>query len=191
MFAMIFKIVPDVEIAWRKVWIGAIVTALLFSVGKFAIGLYLGNSAITSAYGAAASLVVILIWVYYSAQIFFLGAEFTQVYTNMFSKHPEPTPNAIPLTEKARAQQGIPRTEELEQRRQARLSQLPRNPGSLHELVNMHGIFRPTSARQPVHGWLGKLGIAQEKLIKKLPYYVGAGLMMLLGMFYVSSSRHH
>jgi membrane protein len=108
MFAMIFKIVPDVEVAWRNVWLGAVVTSILFSVGRFAIGTYLGNSTVTSAYGAAGSLVVILIWVYYSAQILFLGAEFTQVYTSMFSSRPAPTPNAVSLTEEARTQQGMP-----------------------------------------------------------------------------------
>lgn len=80
LFAMIFKILPDVRIRWRDVWVGAIVTTLLFNVGKAAIGLYLGNSAIGSAYGAAGSLALILIWLYYSAQVLLFGAEFTQVY---------------------------------------------------------------------------------------------------------------
>ena len=80
LFAISFKVIPDRKIAWRDVWLGAGVTSLLFSIGKFAIGLYLGKSSVASSYGAAASLAIILIWVYYSAQIFFLGAEFTQVY---------------------------------------------------------------------------------------------------------------
>jgi len=79
-FALIYKYVPDVRIAWRDVWIGAIATALLFSVGRYLISLYLSHSTIQSTYGAAGSLAVLLIWTYYSAQIFFLGAEFTQVY---------------------------------------------------------------------------------------------------------------
>jgi len=115
LFALIFKIIPDVEIAWRNVWVGAAITSLLFSVGKFAIGAYLGNGSITTAYGAAGSLVVILVWVYYSAQILFLGAEFTQVYTNMHSAHPPPKPNAVPLTERARAQQGLPDSQKIKQ----------------------------------------------------------------------------
>jgi membrane protein len=82
LFAMIFKVLPDTEVAWGDVWIGAGVTALLFTIGKMLIGLYLGKSSITSAYGAAGSLVVILVWVYYSAQILLLGAEFTHVYAN-------------------------------------------------------------------------------------------------------------
>lgn len=82
LFAMIYKILPSVRIAWRDVIIGAVITALLFSIGKFAIGLYLGNSAIGSSYGAAGSVILVLVWVYYSAQIFLLGAEFTKVYAH-------------------------------------------------------------------------------------------------------------
>jgi len=81
-FAMIYKSLPRVSIDWRDVWIGATVTALLFTVGKLLIGLYLGRTGIASAFGAAGSLVVLLVWVYYSAQIFLLGAEFTWVYTH-------------------------------------------------------------------------------------------------------------
>jgi membrane protein len=84
LFALIFKFLPDAEIAWRDVWLGAFVTAGLFSLGKFLIGLYLGNSAVASSFGAAGSLVLLLLWVYYSAQILLFGAEFTQVYANQF-----------------------------------------------------------------------------------------------------------
>ncbi len=80
LFAMVFKILPDVRIRWRDTWVGALITALLFAVGKYLIGLYLGRSAFASTYGAAGSLIVLLVWIYYSAQIFFFGAEFTQVY---------------------------------------------------------------------------------------------------------------
>ena len=82
LFAMIFKVLPDVSIPWRNVWIGAFVTALLFNLGKSLIGLYLGRSSTVSVFGAAGSLVVLLLWVYYSAQILFFGAEFTRVYTD-------------------------------------------------------------------------------------------------------------
>src|SRR5678815_3580987 len=81
-FAMIYKIMPRVKIEWHDVWIGAAVTSLLFTIGKFLIGLYIGKSGVASGFGAAASLVVLLIWVYYSAQIFLLGAEFTWVYAH-------------------------------------------------------------------------------------------------------------
>jgi membrane protein len=84
LFAMIYKILPAVRIAWRDVVIGAVITALLFSIGKWLIGLYLGNSAVASTYGAAGSVILVLIWVYYSAQIFLLGAEFTKVYAHRY-----------------------------------------------------------------------------------------------------------
>jgi membrane protein len=80
LFAMIYKLILDATIAWRGIWIGALVTALLFTAGKYGLGFYLGHSSVGSAYGAAGSLVVILLWIYYSAQIFLFGAEFTQVY---------------------------------------------------------------------------------------------------------------
>ncbi len=97
LFALIFKVLPDAIVRWRDVWVGALVTALLFSLGRFLIGLYLGRASIGSAYGAAGSLVVLLFWVYYSAQILFLGAEFTQVYAKRFGKEIVPKPNAEPL----------------------------------------------------------------------------------------------
>ena len=81
-FAMIYKLIPRARVQWQDVWVGAVVTAMLFTVGKLLIGIYLGASGVASAYGAAGSLVVVLIWVYYSAQIFLLGAEFTWVYAN-------------------------------------------------------------------------------------------------------------
>ena len=90
LFALIFKYLPDAEIAWRDVWIGAFVTSLLFSLGKTAIGIYLGNSAVASAFGAAGSLILLLLWIYYSAQILFFGAEFTQVYANKYGSNIAP-----------------------------------------------------------------------------------------------------
>jgi membrane protein len=81
-FALIYKVLPDAEIAWSDVWVGAFVTAILFSIGKLLIGLYLGSRAVGTTFGAAGSLVLLLLWVYYSAQILFFGAEFTQVYAN-------------------------------------------------------------------------------------------------------------
>ena len=83
-FALIYKIIPRVRIGWRDVWVGAAVTALLFAVGKSLIGLYLGRSSFASGFGAAGSLVVLLVWMYYSAQVFLLGAEFTWVYAHTF-----------------------------------------------------------------------------------------------------------
>ncbi len=82
LFAMIFKLMPRARVAWKDVWVGAAVTALLFEIGKVLIGLYIGKSSVTSSFAAAGSLVVLLVWVYYSAQIFLLGAEFTWVYAH-------------------------------------------------------------------------------------------------------------
>jgi membrane protein len=84
MFALMYKILPRVKIAWRDVWVGAIATSALFTIGKFLVGFYIGRSRIASGFGAASSLVVLLVWVYYSAQIFLLGAEFTWVYTHRY-----------------------------------------------------------------------------------------------------------
>lgn len=95
LFAMMFKTLPDARVAWRDVWIGASLTAFLFSIGKLSIGLYLGKSDVGSAYGAAGSLVILLVWVYYSAQILLFGAEFTQVYANRAGARIVPSDNAV------------------------------------------------------------------------------------------------
>ena len=92
LFATIYKVLPAVQIAWRDVLVGAAVTALLFDIGKHLIGVYLGNSAVTSMYGAAGSFLVVLVWVYYSAQIFLYGAEFTKVYAYRFGSLREQQP---------------------------------------------------------------------------------------------------
>jgi membrane protein len=99
LFAMIFKVLPDVKLAWSDVWIGAVATAALFTIGKFVIGLYLGKGSIGSAYGAAGSVIIMIAWIYYSAQILFLGAEFTQVYANRYGSHLKPSENAEPIAE--------------------------------------------------------------------------------------------
>ncbi len=90
LFAMVFRILPDARIPWRDVWVGALGTAFLFTVGKWAIGLYLGRAAVGSAYGAAGSVLVILLWVYYVSMILLFGAEFTRAYSRRFEKHAIP-----------------------------------------------------------------------------------------------------
>jgi len=94
LFALIFKVLPDAKVAWRDVWIGAALTSALFTIGKFALGVYLGKSNVASAYGATGSLVLVLLWVYYSAQILLYGAEFTQVYANRVGERIVPTSDA-------------------------------------------------------------------------------------------------
>ena len=114
LFAMMFKFLPEIKIAWKDVWLGAAVTSALFSVGKFLIGLYLGRSEVGNSLGAAGSLSILLIWVFYSSQILFFGAEFTQVYANRYGSKIVPDPDVVKLTERERAEKGIPHKKELE-----------------------------------------------------------------------------
>ncbi|MEA5452482.1 YihY/virulence factor BrkB family protein [Leptolyngbya sp. CCNP1308] len=95
LFALMFKYLPDAIIAWRDVWFGAAATAVLFSVGKYLIGLYLGNSSFSSSYGAAGSVIILLVWVFYSAQILFYGAELTEVYSRHFGSQIKPNKYAV------------------------------------------------------------------------------------------------
>ena len=142
LFAMIFKVLPDVRIAWRDVWIGGAVTSLLFTGGKFLLGWYLGRSTTISAYGAAGSVVLILLWVYYSAQILFFGAEITKVHATNFGARVRPAPYAkwvsppesMPeIDAKAKADKPIP---EAHPDRQARLvSELKEEVEALRSIV--------------------------------------------------------
>jgi len=97
--AAIFKILPDVKIAWRDVWVGALVTSVLFHIGKFGISLYIGKASVGSTFGAAGSLAVLLVWIYYSSQIVLFGAEFTRVYANEYGSRVVADDNAIPAPE--------------------------------------------------------------------------------------------
>lgn len=115
LFGLIYKVLPDVKITWNDVLIGAAITSLLFSIGRFLLGQYLGNSSFGSAYGAAGSLVVILAWIYYAAQILFFGAEFTQVYARRYGSQIVPDENAMPMPTEARAEQGMKPKKQTEQ----------------------------------------------------------------------------
>ena len=97
LFASIFKFLPDVKIQWRDVWIGAVMTAIFFAIGKWALGLYLGSGTAASAYGAASSLITLLLWIYYSSQILLFGAEFTQVYAARAGRAFVPDKYAVPV----------------------------------------------------------------------------------------------
>jgi membrane protein len=96
LFALILKVLPDAKVAWRDVWLGALVTSVLFQLGKLGIGIYLGQATVASTFGAAGSLAVLLVWVYYSAQILLLGGEFTRVWANRFGDRVVPDDNAMP-----------------------------------------------------------------------------------------------
>jgi membrane protein len=107
LFAMVYKVLPDRKLSWGDVWVGALVTAGLFTIGKLVIGLYLGTTSIASSYGAAGSVIVILVWVYYSAQVVLLGAEFTREYVERFGRRPPPeefatTDGSVPSTSRSR-----------------------------------------------------------------------------------------
>ncbi|MGZ8203319.1 MAG: YihY/virulence factor BrkB family protein [Burkholderiales bacterium] len=105
LFALIYKIIPRVDVAWHDVWVGAAVTSLLFTIGKFLIGLYLGKSDVASGFGAAGSLVIVMVWVYYSTQIFLVGAEFTWVYAHEYgSRKGMPRPGALSKAEEKPAE---------------------------------------------------------------------------------------
>lgn len=110
LFALIFKVLPDAKIQWRDVWIGAVLTALLFEIGKTGLGWYLGRESTANAYGAAASVVLLLLWVYYASCILFFGAEFTRVYAEAGGRHVPPAAHAQPVTVDDRLQQGLSAT---------------------------------------------------------------------------------
>ncbi len=97
LFAVLLRVVPDIKVPWRGIWPGAAVTALLFTIGKFALGMYLGRASVASPYGAAGSVVVLVIWVYYAAQIVFLGAEFTRQYVRARGMEIKPARDAVPI----------------------------------------------------------------------------------------------
>jgi membrane protein len=112
LFALIFKLLPDVTVSWKDVWIGAVFTGVLFMVGKSLIGAYIGGAAIGSFYGAAGSIMVVLVWTYYSSQILFFGAELIRAYAKHFDPKPiVPTEDAVPMTERDLSKQGTPNPE--------------------------------------------------------------------------------
>jgi membrane protein len=103
LFALMFKTLPDVHIKWRDVWVGAAVTAALFTLGKLGLGIYLGSAGVSSAYGAAGSIVALVIWVYYSAQVLLVGAEFTEAYARRYGSRITPDDKAVALEKAAPA----------------------------------------------------------------------------------------
>ena len=171
LFAAIYKVLPDVKIAWGDVWMGAAVTALLFTIGRTLIGLYLGNAAVGSAYGAAGSLVVLLVWVFYSAQILLFGAEFTQVYTRRYGSRIRTSDFAVPLTDDGRVQQGIPRNEHVEDI--ARLESEPAvedpmsTPAQPGRSSSSHGAQEPAPPPHPVLVILGSMAAIVDTMRRR------------------------
>jgi membrane protein len=107
LFAMIYKVLPDVQLQWHDVWTGAIVTGILFTAGKYLIGLYLATSSVASSFGAAGALILVLVWIYYSTVIFFFGAEFTKVYSRECGRGVEPSKHATFASRKMQVEQGV------------------------------------------------------------------------------------
>jgi membrane protein len=172
LFALLFKYVPDAEIKWRDVWLGAAITALLFSIGKQAIGLYLGNSDPGSKFGGAGALVIILLWVYYSAMILFLGAEFTQVYANTFGSKVVPAEDAVLLTEERRTQQGIPHKEQLQE------DQVRASPGTVFAAYRLLSPV-PGPIQDPINPRADLSLLALVSVISTLVGVVGGYLLKL------------
>lgn len=136
LFAMMYKVLPDAEIAWRDVWTGAMVTSLLFVIGKLLIGLYLGHSGTSSTYGAAGSLVVLLLWVYYSAQILFFGAEFTQLYANRYGSLVKAASDATAMADQMRSKDFRPDTEHDNSAKTTKRSDRPEPTASAKRQIN-------------------------------------------------------
>jgi len=189
LFTLIFKVIPDVKIAWSDVALGAAITAVLFSIGRFLLSLYLANASPANAFGAAGSLVLLLIWVYYSAQILFLGAEFTQVYARRYGSRIQPDDNAVPLTDAAQANQGMPSKEQLQAASSGRASSAAaasRHPGEPEKKpANSSNAQRPAGRAAPARPSQESAGaVAGETSRAGL-----AGLALLSGIFSFFSSR--
>lgn len=107
LFAVIYKVLPDVQLQWRDVWTGAAVTGILFTVGKYLIGLYLATSSVASSFGAAGALILVLVWIYYSTVIFFFGAEFTKVYSRECGRGVKPSRHATFASREMQVEQGV------------------------------------------------------------------------------------
>jgi membrane protein len=173
LFAMIYKIMPRARIAWHDVWIGAAVTAVLFEIGKFLIGLYLGKSGVTSGFGAAGSLVVLLVWVYYSAQIFLLGAEFTWLYAHEHgSKMGAEQPARAPRVPTRSGEAEVEGNAAADAERAAKATQTP----SAAEHSPNERPATPTYAARS-----GDLPTRETSFIKKHPYG-GLGLVVTAGL---------
>lgn len=161
LFAAIFKVLPDVQIRWRDVWVGAIGTALLFTLGKFLLGLYLGRESTSNAYGAGSAFVVIIMYIYYASLILFFGAEFTQVWVKQSGAVIRPSEHAVKLTDEERAEQGVPKERQVEAAAQGGPATTPATggrrrspdgPGKLQPVGSGRGLERggEPPVRQPL-----------------------------------------
>jgi membrane protein len=149
LIAAIYKFLPDVKVPWKNLWIGAGVTALLFNFGKYLLGVYLGSSGVGSAYGAAGSFVVVLIWVFYSAQILLFGAEFTQVYSKYRGKPIEPSKHAIRIPGQSDDPEKTPNPEQSDRKSAPRPTHYRRYAlGLFSSVVAIASVLRPAQRKQ-------------------------------------------
>jgi membrane protein len=174
LFAAIFKFLPDVKIGWSDVWVGAVVTALLYAVGKMGLGWYLGRESTASAYGAGGAFIVILLYIYYSTIILFFGAEFTQVYARVRGSRIVPSKHAIPVTDDERAQQGMPS----EGRREGAPRPRPVHSGVAHRPAPALARFMRPANKQMTHGMSNLPPLEQ---LRTRPYSF-IGLALATGM---------
>lgn len=182
MFALIFKVLPDVQIQWRDVWVGAALTAFLFLVGQLELAWYVGKTAASSTYGAAGSLVAVLLWVYWTSQILFFGAEFTQVYATKFGSRILPAPNAVPLTEEARAQQGMTREED-----SARVAKEAEK-----EKAPQYRNLREESRREEAHKAPVRRAAGSNETIEDIgAALTGLGLVLILSRLFRRKENQH
>lgn len=164
LFGLIFKVLPDVRIGWRDVWVGAVLTAVLFEIGKTGLSWYLGRESTASSYGAAGSIVLLLVWVYYTSCIVFFGAEFTQVYAQYRGRVIEPAANARKINADSRAPEGPPRTVEKGTNQEAADTikglRVPsgihfRFVGPLLKYLEARGMLASIEAREALQGVIG------------------------------------
>jgi membrane protein len=185
LFTLIFKYLPDVKIRFKDVWLGGVVTAVLFKIGQYALAFYFAKGSTTSAYGAAGSLVAVLLWAYYSSCILFFGAEFTQVYAKQFGRRIVPDADAVPVTDEERAQHGMPRRQDLgvaafeQAHGAAQRGGIPRQVPAVPDR-RVVTITRPTLDSQKAYAVAG-MGIAAGFVVGALGMltgrkYTGAGL---------------
>jgi membrane protein len=161
LFAAMFRYLPDAKIAWRDLWIGSAITSALFTLGKFGISLYLAHSATASAFGAAASLVILLLWIYYSAQIFFFGAEFTRIYANTYGLGIIPRVGATKVTRPP---------EQSLNRKDFNVNSFSKNKNRLKSFDD--AIKSVNDAEQPLKNEMVKTKLTLSNLLKARKYYI-------------------
>ncbi|MGV3772383.1 MAG: YihY/virulence factor BrkB family protein [Verrucomicrobiales bacterium] len=191
LFALMFKMLPDAKVAWKDVWFGAFITSLLFALGKWGIGLYLGKSSIASSYAAAGSLVIVLLWVYYSSQIMFFGAELTQVYARMSGREVVPSTHA--MRDEAKLCQSKAKEREQKEAEKAKEKKHSDVQGGSHQPAfafakTAHA--RPATSAKVLHPDMVKGKTSTEAPGKKSTA-LGSMVLLLLVLWPLEKKLHH